>query len=155
MKTFSEISKKYRQSHKGILTKRYLEMKAEAKKLRLKIMDRKHYYVWSWELSNFRTTYYDWYESGHEGKLSPVIDRIDKKKGFVADNLKWTAQKDKNRSNGKPIKILEGDIWMQFGSAKKAELELGLPKSVLSRALRTNGKYKRLRVMSLTKFNQD
>jgi hypothetical protein len=146
MKTLSEISKKYRQSHNGIKNKRYLEMKAEAEKRKLEMIDRTYFNIWSMELSEFGKVFYAWFESEYKKELSPVIERIDKTKGFVINNLKWTTQKDKSRTNGKPIRILDGDKWMQFGSARKAELKLNLPRGVISRALRTSGKYKKLRV---------
>lgn len=144
----SEISKRYRQTRKGILVKRYLDMKEKVEKQKLEIISRHHFMVWSTEDENFRHDYYDYYYSNFDKKLAPVIERIDKSKDFTTENLRWTVQKSKNRSNGKSIVIISGDSVIEFASARKAELKLKLPRGVLSRALRTRKIYKELQVMS-------
>ena len=128
-------------------------MKEKAKKLKSEIIDRRHFMVWSIEDENFRHDYYDYYYSNFDKKIAPVIERIDKSKDFTAENLRWTVQKSKNRSNGKSIVIISGDKIIKFSSARKAELELKLPKGVLSRALRTRKKYKEVRVEVANKEN--
>jgi hypothetical protein len=144
--TISEISKRYRQTRKGILVKRYLDIKEKARKLKLEIIDRNHFMIWSIEDENFRYGYYYYYHSNFNKKFAPVIERLDKSKGFTAENLIWTIQKNKNRTNGKSIVIVDGDNITKYASARKAELELKLPRGVLSRALREGKRYKSLRV---------
>jgi|GEM_PF-5989105 len=145
--TISEISRRYRQTRNGILVKRYLDMKEKAEKQKLEIMDRHHFMVCSREDENFRHNYYDYYYSNFNKTFAPVIERIDKTKGYIADNIRWTTQKAKNRSNGKSIVIISGDKIIEFPSARKAELEMKLPRGVLSRALREGKRYKKLRVV--------
>lgn len=131
-----------------ILTLRYAKLKFEAKKLELDILSQRFFKSFSCSDNIFRKIYNDYYDSGFNKKLSPVPQRIDLAKGYTPDNIYWTTQKFKNRTNGKSIVILDGDKIIKYASARKAEMELKLPRGVLSRALRGNKKYKRLRVMS-------
>jgi hypothetical protein len=72
---------------------------------------------------------------------------MDLTRSYAEDNIRWTTQKAKNRSNGKSIVIISEDKITEFPSARKAELEMKLPRGVLSRALREGKKYKKLRVV--------
>ncbi len=135
-----------------LLKQRYCKMVLLAKKLNLGIMLFRNYWHFSQENQDFRHSYYDFYKSGFNKKLSPVIERIDKKKGFIEGNLKWVIQKNKNRSHGQAIIVSGLNIGERFYfSARRAEMELELPKGVISRALRTGKSYKNLRVKSVDK----
>lgn len=148
-KSLKEINKDYRRGTRGILTRRYLEMKAEAERLDAEIIDRIRFANWSRENEGFRYSFYDYEESGFDKRLSPVIERIDRAKGFAENNLKWIFQKDKNRCHGRPIQIVaEGGDISFYPSARRAEIELGYPRGVLSRALRTGKRYKKLKVIN-------
>ena len=124
-------------------------MKIEASRLEIEIMSRNRFMNWSNENQGFRFSFYDYEQSGYSKKFSPVLQRLDKTKGFVEDNLKWIFQKDKNRSHGQAIQLIDagGEIKIH-PSARRAELELGYPRGVLSRALRTGKSYKRVKVIS-------
>lgn len=136
----------YLKTEKRILTLRYAKIKFEAKKMELDALPQRIFKSFSQSDDNFRKIYNEYYDSGFDKKLSPVPQRVDLVKGYVAGNIYWTIQKAKNRSNGRAITIIAGDKIMEFASARKAELELKLPRGVLSRALRGSKKYKNLRV---------
>ena len=146
---YKQQSKKYQRSDKGIRASRYAKMKQEAKREELELLSRDEFYSWTIAIDdNFCQYYYSYSESNYDKKLAPVIERIDKSKGFIVGNIKWTIQKNKNRSNGREIVLIKNGREKVFPSARKAEMKLKLPKGVLSRALRTSGKYKELRVRS-------
>lgn len=145
---YKQQAKKYQRSDKGIRTSRYAKMKQEAKQKGLKLLSSREFYNWTIEDGKFWHYYCDYSENDYDKKLAPVIERIDKVKEFVADNIRWTIQKNKNRSNGREIVLIKNGIEKVFSSARKAEIKLKLPKGVLSRALRTSGKYKKWQVKS-------
>lgn len=124
-------------------------MKAEGERWGVEIMSRCRFANWSNEDKGFRFSFYDYEQSGFDKRFSPVIERINKVKGFTEDNLKWIFQKNKNRSNGQAVIIVdEKGVQSNFPSARKAEIQLGFPKGVLSRALREGKRYKKLRVIN-------
>lgn len=138
----------YRKTENRILTLRYAKIKFEAKKLKLDILPQRIFKSFSQSDDNFRRIYNEYFDSNLDKKLSPVPQRMDLTKGYTTDNIHWTVQKSKNRSNGRPIVIIDGDKIRKFASARKAELELKLPKGVISRALRRGKSYKKLRVIN-------
>jgi len=138
----------YIKNEKRILRLRYAKMKFEAIRQGLDIISQRIFKSFSQSDDVFRKIYNDYYDSKFDKKLAPVPQRVDFRKGYVVGNIMWTVQKVKNRSNGKAIVIINGDEVIEFASARKAELEMKLPRGVLSRALRESKKYKRLRVTS-------
>lgn len=40
-------------------------------------------------MDKFDKLYYDWEKDGFSRKLAPSIDRIDNKKGYTVDNMRW------------------------------------------------------------------
>ncbi|HRZ34013.1 MAG TPA: hypothetical protein P5548_03905 [Candidatus Moranbacteria bacterium] len=138
----------YIKNEKRILTLRYAKMKFEAIKQGLEILPQRIFKSFSQSDDVFRKIYNDYYDSHFDKKLAPVPQRMNLTKGYMADNICWTTQKAKNRTNGKSIVIINGDRVIEFASARKAELEMKLPRGVLSRALRGSKKYKSLRVTS-------
>lgn len=137
-KSIQEISRDYRRGHRGVLTKRYLEMKAESKKFGLEILSRKEFFAYGGENEAFRHIFYDWTKSDYNRKLSPALERKDFKQGFIWENLRWTTSGNKNRSNGIEVKIMNPDKKeITYPSMRKADLELCLTAGTVSRALRT------------------
>lgn len=142
-KSIQGINEDYRRGAKGLITKRYLELKIEAERLKLEILSKREFRIYSSEDDSFRHIYYDWIQSGFQKKMSPVIERIDLAKGFMWENLKWTTAEKKNRSNRKEIVMTNLDKRQTFyPSARKAEMVLKFPRGVLNRALRTGKRYK-------------
>lgn len=125
-------------------------MKTGASRLGFEIMSRNRFANWSRENEGFRFSYYDYEQSGFNKRFSPVVERIDRDKGFTEENLKWIFQKNKNRSNGQAVMAIDNEGGNKvYASARKMELELHLPRGVISRAIRTRGIYKELRVRRL------
>jgi len=56
------------------------------------ILSYEEYCVWiKNNIDNFEKLYRDWETSGFDRKLTPSIDRIDNKKSYTADNMRWTS----------------------------------------------------------------
>lgn len=113
-KTKDRDTKKYEATPEGKLMRTYRNMKSRVvgvlKNKRhlyegLEILDKKEFYKWSMEESNFMYLYRDWVFSGCDLKLSPSIDRIDPEKGYVIGNIQWlTFSQNCSRIRGKSYK---------------------------------------------------
>lgn len=133
-------------SERSIITLRFAKIRYQTKGEHIFSVRKREFREWSQENSGFNEAYARYSESGDK-KYAPVIELIDKGKEYGLDNIKWICQKDKNRKNGRRIAVLEGDKnQIIFPSARRAEMAMELPKGVLSRALRTSGKYKNMKV---------
>ena len=133
-------------SEKSIITLRFAKIRYETKSGVQFAVDKREFKQWSQADAGFREAYEKYSESGDK-KDSPVIELKDKSRGYVLENMKWVCQRDKNRSNGRPVKVINSDKKeLIFLSARKAELEFKLPRGILSRALRIDGKYKNLKI---------
>jgi hypothetical protein len=133
-------------SERNIITSRFAKIRYETKSENQFAVDKREFKQWSLVDTDFIEAYEKYAENGDK-KYSPVIELKDKNKGYGLENMKWVCQSDKNRKNGKAVKIINSDKKeLIFLSARKAELEFKLPRGVLNRALRTEGKYKRLKI---------
>jgi len=147
----NEVNKKFSHTHKGVLIRRYIEMKRESKKYGLRILDKISFSNWSMEISSkFPNLNFYWYRGGCKRELTPVIERRDKRKDFVLGNIKWVYHKDKNRISGRPIVLIRNRQSKTYHSSRRAELAMNFPHGVLSRAMRTSGKYKGYRVKAIS-----
>lgn len=85
-------------------------------------------------------------QSGYDKDLMPVIQLIEKKKGYVLGNFIWTTLGEKVNS-GLLIKIIDEEGGEHvFNSVKQAERHFKLPAGVLYKPLRKTGTYKNLKV---------
>lgn len=58
------------------------------------LMSRDEFFAWckDWQnLVDFITVYMQWAEEDFNPWLSPSVDRIDNRRGYVADNIQWLA----------------------------------------------------------------
>lgn len=151
MKLLELPEKKSIKSKRRIITLRFAKMRYESKGSDCFPITKRQFREWSQSDSSFIEAYGGYEESEGDKNLSPVIELKDKTREFGIDNLKWVFQKDKNRKNGKGIKIINSDGGeFIFQSARKAEIKFKLPKSVLSRALRDGKcKYKSFKINSI------
>ena len=133
-------------SDRNIITLRFSKIRYETKGEFQFAIDKREFRQWSLEDAGFAGAYEKYAEFGDK-KYSPVIELKNKSNGYGLDNIMWVCQSDKNRKNGKAVKVINSDKKeLIFLSARKAELKFKLPRGVLSRALRTEGKYKRLKI---------
>lgn len=133
-------------SERNIITLRFSKIRYETKNESQFAVDKREFRQWSLTNAGFKEAYKKYSESGSK-KDSPVIELKDRSRGYILENMEWVCQSDKNRKNGKAVMVINSDRKeILFGSARKAEIKLSLPRGVLSRALRTTKKYKKLKI---------
>lgn len=68
------------------------------------IMTQEEFIVWCKDFENlnvFLVIYFEWAEANFPLDLSPSIDRIDPKKGYIAENIQWLSFRDNCEKNHK------------------------------------------------------
>ncbi|MFH0969750.1 MAG: hypothetical protein V1804_04535 [Patescibacteria group bacterium] len=135
-----------RQSMRAILSARYAKMEREAKKSKSLLMSKQSFVKFSLYTRDFEELYEKYRSSGYKRDLMPVIQLVDRTKSYVAGNFIWTTLGEKINS-GILIKVIDenGEEHI-FSSVREAERKFKLPKGVLYKPLRQEGKYKKLRV---------
>lgn len=66
------------------------------------LMSREEFFEWCKDFENmqdFLTIYFEWASKGFPRDLSPSVDRIDSKLGYVAGNLQWLSFYDNSLKN--------------------------------------------------------
>ena len=100
-------TKKYEKTKKGFLVRTYRNMKSRVTGVQekkshlyfgLQILPKEDFYEWSLSDKNFLELFSEWELSGYERKLSPSIDRIDSKKGYFLQNMRWITHSENSRN---------------------------------------------------------
>lgn len=139
---------KRRLNMRGMVSDRYYKMVREAQKHNLPIMSKNAFIKFSLDSTKDFTELYEKYRQyRYKRYLMPVVQLVDRKKGYVAGNFLWMTIEDKVDA-GIPVRVIsESGQETVFPSVKEAERQLKLPSGVLYRPLRKGGKYKKLKVM--------
>lgn len=91
-------TKKYEKTVNGKLMRTYRNMQSRVEGILkgkahlyegLGIMSRDEFYEWATNDVVFNKLYNEWVESDYQIKLSPSINRIDNKMGYVVGNVEW------------------------------------------------------------------
>ena len=96
--TGDKHTKAYEKSPRGFLMRTYRNMKSRVTGVQhkkahlykgLPILDKDTFYAWSWDSHDFWRLYRRWVDSGFDRKLSPSINRINSKEGYLLGNIEW------------------------------------------------------------------
>lgn len=91
-------SKKYEKTKKGFLVRLYSNMRnrVEGKIQKafhlyagLDILSRQEFYRWAFDNPDFHELFKEWEESGYERRLTPSVDRIDAREGYILINMEF------------------------------------------------------------------
>jgi len=146
MQNAIEFKKKRQLSMRAMLSSRYVKMEREAKKANLPLMSKQFFVKFSTDTIDFSELYEEYRLSGYKRDFMPVIQLIEKNKGYAAGNFIWTTL-GKKINSGILVKITdENGEEHVFSSIREAERKFNLPKGVLYKPLRHEGKYKKLKV---------
>jgi|GEM_PF-2485205 len=93
----------YEKKPKGFLMRLYRNMESRVTGVQktkfhlyrnLTILDREAFYKWALNNPDFYMLYADWFRSGFDQKLTPSIDRIDSRKGYIFSNMRWVTHSE-------------------------------------------------------------
>ena len=105
-KTGNKSTRKYEKTKKGFLMRLYRNMQSrvtgvQKKKLHLykglELLERVEFYNWALNNEQFDTMFLCWEESNYDRKLTPTVDRIDSKIGYVSENMQWLTHSENSR----------------------------------------------------------
>lgn len=88
--------KKYEKTKRGFVMRAYNNMigrtEGRTKKSHLwagkELIDRDTFYKWIFSKKKFHVLFSAWEMSGYNRKLTPSVDRIDSRKGYIIDNMR-------------------------------------------------------------------
>ena len=102
-RTKNKVSKKYEKTINGFIMRVYRNMKSRVLGIQkqkfhlyenLELLDKDLFYEWSKNNIDFLTLFKNWENNKYVRKLTPSIDRIDSKKGYVFNNIRWVIFSD-------------------------------------------------------------
>jgi len=103
-KALSDNSKKYLKTRFGKVVMTYNNMNRRVRGYvkkhiyeDLDLLDRETFYLFSKESEDYNYLFDKWVESDYDRKLSPSIDRIDSKQGYVIGNIRWITHSENSR----------------------------------------------------------
>lgn len=94
----NKITKKYEKTVDGFLMRSYRNIKSRCtgvqnRKAHLYLgmvfLDKPAFYNWANSNSDFLSLFKTWSNNDYDRKLTPSVDRIDSKKGYAIDNMRW------------------------------------------------------------------
>lgn len=96
--TGNASTQKYEKTPNGFLMRAYSNAKARVSGVQkerahiylgLPIMDREAFYAWARDNPDFWRLFRMWTMAGFPMKLTPSLNRIDPRRGYVAGNVEW------------------------------------------------------------------
>lgn len=90
-------TKKYEKTFNGFLMRTYRNMKSRVKGITNKaylwqgktLIDKDQFYVWCHSHDGLKQLFKAWQDSGYNRRLTPSVDRIDSRLGYVFENMEW------------------------------------------------------------------
>lgn len=102
----NEDTKKYEKTKKGFLMRLYRNMQSrvtgvQKSKFHLyqgkTLLGRKEFYDWALTSLEFHEMFFRWEESGYSRKLTPTVDRVNSKNGYLIENMRWLTHSENSR----------------------------------------------------------
>jgi hypothetical protein len=105
-RTGNRATHKYEKTRKGFLVRKYRNMQSRVAGIQKKkahlykdlyLLPREEYYEWAFGHEEFERLFKEWVDSNYQRKLCPTVDRIDPKKGYYLDNMRWITHSENSR----------------------------------------------------------
>lgn len=105
-KTGNAITKRYEKTINGYLMRTYRNMKSRVKGILknkthlyegLPLLSKEDFYAWAKVDAEFLRLYEHWKRLDYPAFLSPSIDRINPKDGYILSNMRWTTHQENSR----------------------------------------------------------
>lgn len=102
----NQYTKTYEKTIQGFLMRTYRNMKSRVTGIQKKkahlywhcpLLSREEFYEWSQQSGEFMALYYAWVMTNYDQRVTPSIDRIDSKGGYVIGNMQWITHSENSR----------------------------------------------------------
>lgn len=99
-------TKTYEKTKNGLLMRTYRNMKSRVTGIQhlkahlyqgLFLLPKEEFYTWAKNSLDFHSLFEAWVESGYDRKLSPSIDRVNSREGYLITNMRWITHSDNSR----------------------------------------------------------
>ncbi len=67
----------------------------------LELMGRREFYVWALTSPTYKRLFAAWVKAGYSRALTPSVNRVDSKKGYVAGNIEWVTHSENSSMGAK------------------------------------------------------
>lgn len=98
-------SLRYRRDIKSFIMKRYRTIKSRIKNHSLyknvALCTRDEFLNFSLDCKELTRLFKEWQNSGFRQHLVPSVDRINPKRGYMVDNIRWVTHSDNSKKGGK------------------------------------------------------
>lgn len=109
-RTGNVSTRRYEKTPKGFLMRMYRNMQSRVRgiqKLKAhlykgkKLLSRNDFYKWALSHKDFWLLFQTWQSSEYNRKLTPTVDRINPKLGYILENMEWVTHSENSRRSSK------------------------------------------------------
>jgi hypothetical protein len=106
----NEVTKRYEKTINGFLMRLYRNMESRVRGIQkvkyhlykdLELLPREEFYKWSKKSRKFKQLFHNWKMSNYDRKLTPSVDRVNSKLGYIKSNMEWVTFSENSRRGGK------------------------------------------------------
>jgi hypothetical protein len=106
----NEVTKRYEKTINGFLMRLYRNMESRVRGIQkvkyhlykdLELLPREEFYKWSKKSRKFTQLFHNWKMSNYDRKLTPSVDRVNSKLGYIKSNMEWVTFSENSRRGGK------------------------------------------------------
>lgn len=102
----NNYTKRYEKTKKGFLMRTYRNMQSRITGIQYKkhhlymgksILTKEDFYNWALSNNQFKILFEIWEENNYQNRLTPSIDRLDEKLGYIIENIQWITHSENSR----------------------------------------------------------
>lgn len=107
--TGNVVTKRYEKTVNGFLMRLYRNMTSRVTGIQkvkhhlykdVELLPRDDFYRWANRSRKFKTLYKNWVENNYDRKLTPSVDRVNPKIGYIPTNMEWVTHSENSRRGG-------------------------------------------------------
>lgn len=104
--SLNKSTRVYERTHKGFLMRAYSNMKARITGVQKQnyhlysgkeLLSREEFYRWAESSKEFKSLFEQWEKSHYNRKLTPSVDRVNSKLGYILSNMEWVTSSENSK----------------------------------------------------------